>query len=62
MTTSTVRGGIAKTLYEGDDALTTKPVMHTVNVDIFTCIHFHGFMKMGNFTCIKIRVLSITGS
>ena len=23
----------------------------TVNVDIFTCINFRGFMKMGNFAC-----------
>ena len=34
----------------------------TVNVDIFACINFCGFMKMGNLACIKIRVLSITGS
>ena len=34
----------------------------TVNVDIFACIHFRGFMKMGNFACIKIRVLCIIGS
>ena len=33
-----------------------------MNVDIFACINFHGFMKMGNFACIKIRVLSIVGS
>ena len=31
---------------------------YTVNVVIFTCINFHGFMKMGNFACIKIRVFS----
>ena len=30
--------------------------LHTVNVDIFACIHFRGFMKMGNFARIKIRV------
>ena len=30
-----------------------------VNVDIFACMLFRGFMKMGNFTCIKIHVLSI---
>ena len=24
------------------------------------CIHFHGFMKIGTFACIRIRVLSIT--
>ena len=35
---------------------------NTVNVDTFTCIHFRGFAKMGNFTCIKICVLSATGS
>ena len=23
----------------------------------FRCIHFRGFVKMGNFACIKIRVL-----
>ena len=34
---------------------------YTVNVDIFTCIHFLGFMEVGNFACIKIRVLSIIG-
>ena len=34
----------------------------TVNVDIFACIHFRGFMKLGNFACIKIRVLCIIGS
>ena len=34
----------------------------TVNVDIFTCINFRGFMKMGNFACIKISVLSVIGS
>ena len=34
----------------------------TVNVDIFACINVHESMKMENFACIKIRVLSITGS
>ena len=34
----------------------------TVNVDISACIHFRGFMKMGNFACIKIRVLSTNDS
>ena len=34
----------------------------TVNVDIFMCINFRGFMKMDNFVCIRIRVLSKTGS
>ena len=29
----------------------------SVNIDIFACIHFRQFMKKGNFTCIKIRVL-----
>ena len=33
-----------------------------MNVDIFACIHFCGFMKIGNFACIKIRVLGKTGS
>ena len=32
---------------------------NTVNVDIFKCIHFHGFMIMSNFACIQIHVLSI---
>ena len=31
-------------------------------VDIFACIHFHRFMKMVNFACIKIRVLCMIGS
>ena len=34
----------------------------TVNVYIFTCINFLGFLKMGNFTCIKIRGLNIIGT
>ena len=34
--------------------------LNTVDVDIFACIDFRGFMKMDNFACIKIRVLSIT--
>ena len=34
----------------------------TVNVDIFTRINFRGFMKMGNFTCNEICVLSMTSS
>ena len=34
----------------------------TVNVDFFACINFRGFMKMGNFTYIKICVLSMTSS
>ena len=33
-----------------------------MNVDVFACIHFRGFMKMGNFACIKIRVLGIIDS
>ena len=33
-----------------------------MNVDISTCIHVCRFMKMGNFACIKVRILSITGS
>ena len=28
----------------------------------YVCLHFHRFMKMGNFACIKIRDLSITAS
>ena len=35
---------------------------YTVNVDIFACINFRGFMKMANFACIKIRVFSTNGS
>ena len=35
---------------------------YAVNVDTLACINFCGFMKMGNFTRIKIHVLSITGS
>ena len=35
--------------------------IYTVNVDIFACINFRGFMKLGNFACIKIRVLCIIG-
>ena len=33
-----------------------------MNVDIFAYVHFRGFMKMGNFARIKIRVLCIIGS
>ena len=33
-----------------------------MNVDIFACINFRVFMKMGNFACIKICVLSIFDS
>ena len=35
---------------------------NTVNVDIFACIHIRGFIKLGNFACIEIRVLGIIGS
>ena len=38
------------------------PPSITVNVDIFACINFRGFMKIGNFACIKIRVLCVNGS
>ena len=34
----------------------------TVKVDIFECLNFRGFIKMGNFMCIKIHVFSITSS
>ena len=34
----------------------------TVNVDIFACVNFRESIKMDNFVCIKIHVLSITGS
>ena len=40
----------------------TKCFVITVNVDIFECINFRGFMEIGNFACIKIRVLCIIGS
>ena len=33
-----------------------------MNVDIFASINFRGFMKLGNFVCIKIHVLCIIGS
>ena len=32
----------------------------TVNVDIFACMNFRVFMKIGNFECIKIRVLIVS--
>ena len=34
----------------------------TLNVDIFACTNLREFMKMGNFACIIIHVLSKTGS
>ena len=33
-----------------------------MNVDIFMCINFRGFMKICHFACIKIRVLCVIGS
>ena len=36
--------------------------LYTVNVDIFASISLCEIMKMGNFACIKIHVLSISGS
>ena len=33
-----------------------------MNVDIFVCIHFCGFLKMGNLVCIKNHVFTITAS
>ena len=33
-----------------------------MNIDIFACVYTRGFMKMGNFACIRICVLIITGS
>ena len=44
--------------YQATEGLT----FTTVNIDIFACLSFRGIMKMGNFACIQIRVLSITGS
>ena len=35
---------------------------NNVNVDIFACMHFRRFMKMGIFAWIKICVLRINGS
>ena len=29
---------------------------NTVNIDIFTCIDFRGFTKIGNFVWINIHV------
>ena len=40
----------------------TAGVLTIVNVDIFACINVRGFMKMGNFACIKISVLCMIGS
>ena len=37
-------------------------LLQTVNVDIFTCINFRGFMKICHYACIKIRVLCVIGS
>ena len=34
----------------------------TVNVDIFSCIHFRVFPKIGNFAEIYIRVFDILAS
>ena len=36
--------------------------LFTVNVDIFACINLRGFVKMGNFAWIKIRVFSTNDS
>ena len=33
-----------------------------MNVVIFACVNIRKSMKMDNFACIKIRVLSISGS
>ena len=35
---------------------------NTVNIDIFACTNFHGFIKMVNFVCIKILVFSTNDS
>ena len=35
--------------------------LYTVNVDIFACTDFQGFMTMVNFACVKTPVSSITG-
>ena len=37
-------------------------IVYSVNVDIFACINFRGFMKMGNFAWIEIRVFSTNDS
>ena len=39
-----------------------RKIYDTVNVDIFVCINFHEITTMGNFACIKIRVVSNTSS
>ena len=36
--------------------------LSTVTVDIFACIHFRTFPKMGNFTQIYIRIFDIVAS
>ena len=36
-------------------------ILITVNVDIFACIHFLEFTKIGIFAWIKIRLLRING-
>ena len=33
--------------------------IHTVNVDIFMCMNFHEFAKIGNFARIYIRAFEI---
>ena len=37
-------------------------ILTTLNVDVFMCIHFRGFIKMGNWAWIKILISSVTGS
>ena len=35
--------------------------VYTVKIDIFECVYFREFMKMGNFAYIRIYILSIIG-
>ena len=49
-------------IFDSKNRAERNAVKYTVNVDIFACINFHEFAKMGNFACIEIRVLSATGS
>ena len=39
-----------------------KNIVFTVNIDICSCINFRGFIKMGNSTCIRTHVSSISDS
>ena len=48
---------------DGHIAMYVTPVCpDTVNVDIFACIHFRAFPKIGNFARIYFRVFDIIAS